>query len=58
LKALVPLALADSTKLDAVLGRLLRLRIGQLGDAQIAEAIRICAEQLTGGRPWEFGSWR
>jgi hypothetical protein len=58
LKALVPLALVDGTTLDAVLGRLLRLDGGRLGDDQVAEAVRICARQLATGRPWEFGSWR
>ena len=58
LKALVPLALADSTTLDAVLGRLLRLDGSLLGDDQVAAAVHICAQQLATGRPWEFGSWR
>jgi hypothetical protein len=58
LKALVPLALADSATLDAVLGRLLRLHLGLLDDGQVAKAVGICAQQLATGRPWEFGAWR
>jgi hypothetical protein len=57
LKSLVPLALVDGTTLDAVLGRIFRLRAGHLSDKEVAEAIRICSDQLTTGRPWEFGKW-
>jgi hypothetical protein len=44
--------------LDAILGRVFRLRMDQLSDQEVAEAIRICTEGLTTGRPWEFGQWR
>jgi hypothetical protein len=57
LKRLVPMALLDATTLDAILGRIFRLRMGQLSDQEVAEAIRICTEGLTTGRPWEFGQW-
>jgi hypothetical protein len=56
LKALVPLTLGDATTLDAVLGRLFGLRIRQLSDEALSEAIRICAAHLTSGRPWRLGS--
>ncbi|MCZ7567096.1 MAG: AAA family ATPase [Ardenticatenaceae bacterium] len=60
LKTVVPLALADATTLDTVLGRLvgLFLRRGALDDAQLATAIDICATHLTTARPWELGKWR
>jgi hypothetical protein len=50
LKALVPLALADGTTLDAILGRLVGLRVQQLSDEDLDEAIRICTESLASGR--------
>jgi predicted ATPase len=53
--ALVPLALVDGTRLDAVLARLLGPRLAALSDAELAEAIRVCAEHLTTGRPWDVG---
>jgi hypothetical protein len=58
LKALVPLVLADGTTLDAVLGRIVGLRLRTLSDADLAEAIRICATSLATSKPWEFGKWR
>ena len=58
LKALVPMALADGTLLDAVLARLFGLCIGQLSDEDVAEAIRICMAHLATSRPWELGQWR
>ena len=53
LKALVPLALTDGTTLDAILGRLVGLRVQQLSDEDLDEAIRICTESLATGRPWD-----
>jgi hypothetical protein len=55
LKSLVPLALGHGTTLDAVLGRLFGLRVRQLTDEDLAEAVRICAVHLTTSRPWELG---
>lgn len=58
LKSLVPLVLDDSTSLDALIARIFRLRIKELSDNEVVEAIRICTKYLTTGRPWEFGQWR
>ncbi len=65
LKSLVLMMLADSTTLDAALGRLIGLRIHEhrmgarlFPDAELAEALAVCAEHFTTGRPWEFGQWR
>jgi hypothetical protein len=58
LKALIPLVLADSTTLDAVLGRLFGLRVRYLDDDELAEAIHACQEKLTTGRPWKLGQYR
>jgi len=55
LKALVPAALVDGTRLDSLLGRLFGLSLTRFDDAQVERAARLCAEQLTGGRPWEVG---
>ncbi len=57
LKLLVPLVMEDGTTLDAILGRIFRLCAGQLSDAEVFDAILICSEQLTTGRPWDFGKW-
>jgi hypothetical protein len=54
LKALVPLALADGTTLDAVLGRLVSARLSQLGELELTEAMKICTVDHTTGRPWEL----
>lgn len=56
LKALVPMTLGDGTTLDTTLGRLFSLRIKELSDDELAESIRICAADLTTGRPWQLGS--
>lgn len=65
LKSLVLMMLADSTTLDAALGRLFGVRIHEhrmgtrvFPDAELAEALAVCAEHFTTGRPWEFGQWR
>lgn len=65
LKSLVLMMLADSTTLDAALGRLfgLYIREHRMGtrlfpDAELAEALTVCTEHFTTGRPWEFGQWR
>jgi hypothetical protein len=58
LKALLPTALADGTMLDAILGRLFGLAIGQLSNAELLEAIRLCTTHFTSNRPWELGQWR
>ena len=53
---------ADSTTLDAALGRLVgpRIRVHRLGkrtsaDAELADALAVCTGHFTTGRPWEFG---
>lgn len=58
LKLLLPMALGNATTLDAILGRMIRLRMHSLSDDEISEAIAICAASLADGRPWEFGQWR
>ncbi len=64
LKALVLTMLADSTTLDATLGRLFGLRLREhrqgsavLDDSELLEALSVCSEHFTTGRPWEFGKW-
>lgn len=64
LKGLVLMMLADSTTLDTALGRLVGLRIREhwlgervFSDAELVEALAVCAEHFTMGRPWEFGQW-
>jgi hypothetical protein len=52
------MVLGDATTLDAILARIFRLRIKELSDDEIKEAICICTKSLTTGRPWEFGQWR
>jgi hypothetical protein len=51
LKRLVPTALADATTLDAVLGRLCGLGLGQLSDDDLAAAIGLCAAHFLIDRP-------
>lgn len=51
MKALVVMSLADGTTLDSVLGRLFGLCVRELSDKDLAEAVRICAADLTTGRP-------
>lgn len=46
LKKLVPMALADATTLDAVLGRLFGLSLSQLTRDDLADAVRICCVSL------------
>jgi hypothetical protein len=58
LKALVPLALFDSTTLDAVLARLLALRCGELQDQHLGAIVQLTAARFTTGRPWKLGQWR
>jgi energy-coupling factor transporter ATP-binding protein EcfA2 len=58
LKALVPLALFDSTTLDAILGRLLALRCGELQDQHLEAIVHLTTAEFTIGRPWKLGQWR
>jgi hypothetical protein len=58
LKALVPLALADGTTLDAILARLFAAGAHGLTDAEWAEAVAVCGSQFTLARPWELGQWQ
>jgi hypothetical protein len=53
LKKLVPTALADATTLDAVLGRLFGLSLGELTRDGLAEAVSICAAHFLTDRPGE-----
>jgi hypothetical protein len=52
LKTLAGMALSDGTALDAVLGRLFAIQLPQLSDSDLAEAMRICEQDLSYGRPW------
>jgi hypothetical protein len=58
LKALVPLALFDSTTLDTILGRLLALRCGELQDQHLEAIVHLTSSAFTTGRPWKLGQWR
>jgi hypothetical protein len=53
LRALVQLLLADSTTLDSVLARLFRVEMDKLADEALKDALIVCAEHFTEGRPWE-----
>ena len=58
-KQLVPLALSSATTLDTVLGRLFGPALGQLSNADLAEAIRVCTAYLLADQPgegWAKGS--
>jgi hypothetical protein len=60
LKSLTPIVLDsvdDSTALDALLARIVRLRIKKMNDSEVEELVRVCEKYLTTGRPWEFGQW-
>jgi hypothetical protein len=52
-KQLVPLALSSATTLDTVLGRLFGPALGQLSNADLAEAIRVCTTYLLVDQPGE-----
>ncbi len=54
LKALLPKALLDGTTLDAILGRLVGLRVRQFSEEELAEACQVCTKYLTTGRPWDL----
>ena len=55
LAGLIPIVLNDGATLDALLGRWIGPRLTQLADAELAEAIRLCAVYLLDLRPWEVG---
>jgi hypothetical protein len=57
LKALVPLVLLDGTTLDALVARVVGLRLRSLTDQDLEEAVAVCASKLATGRPWELGQW-
>jgi hypothetical protein len=59
LKGLMPWTVVDGTRLDSVLGRLVGLLIGKLGeeglpDEQLDEAIKMCRTSLATGQPWKL----
>jgi hypothetical protein len=56
LKALLPLALFDSTALDTVLGRLIGVLAADL-DQEMGDLVLLTSAELTTGRPWMLGSW-
>jgi hypothetical protein len=53
LKALVMAALSDGTTLDTLLGRLFGLNLKKLSDAQLTEALTLCADYFTTRSPWQ-----
>jgi hypothetical protein len=57
LKALVPVALFDSTALDTVLGRLVAVLTDDLGE-EMEDLVRLTSTEFTTGRPWKLGAWR
>ena len=56
LTALLPLLLHDGTTLDAVLGRLVGPHVQAFSDADLVEAIRLCAAYFLGDRPWDVAA--
>ncbi len=54
LKSLLPLALSSGTTLDAVLSRVVGVRLGQLDDAQLGRALEVCKTELATSEPWEL----
>jgi hypothetical protein len=57
-KALLSMTLADGTRLDALLGRLLGPVIHELSDSDLTEAACICADHFTSSQPWTLHQWR
>lgn len=57
-KALLSMTLADGTRLDALLGRLLGPGIHELSDSDLTEAIHLCAAHFTSSQPWKLRQWR
>jgi hypothetical protein len=53
LKALVTASLSDGTTLDTLLGRLFGLNLKKLSDAQLTEALTLCAEYFTTRPSWQ-----
>jgi hypothetical protein len=51
IKKVVLSALPSATTLDTVLGRLFGLSLGRLSDAELTEAVRLCASYLLVGLP-------
>ena len=58
LKALVPLALVDTTTLDAVLGRLVGACAREFANGDLEAIAELTVSDLSTGRPWTFGRWR
>jgi hypothetical protein len=53
LKLLVTAALNDGTTLDTLLGRLVGLNLKKLSDAQLAQALTLCADYFTTTLSWK-----
>jgi hypothetical protein len=58
LKTLVPLALFDTTILDAILARLMSVELRTLSDRDLGEVVELVTADFTTGRPWTHGQWR
>jgi len=57
-KALVPLALFDTTGLDAILARLVGADLRTLAEPPFRAVVELVTASFTGGRPWTHGQWR
>ena len=57
-KVLVPLALFDTTGLDAILASLLVGRLRALDQADFLTVADLVTAHFTSGRPWTHGQWR
>jgi hypothetical protein len=57
LKALVPMVLEDTTTLDAILGRVVGLRLRAMTDREVAKAAAVVETALMSGVPWAAGAW-
>ncbi|WP_433306561.1 hypothetical protein ACQP2F_21130 [Actinoplanes sp. CA-030573] len=55
---LVPLALADTTGLDALLARLVGAGLERRGDDEVRALAELTTQAFTTGRPWSSGQWR
>jgi hypothetical protein len=57
-KALIPLALFDTTGLDAILAQLVAVDLRALAEHDFRALVELVAANFTGGRPWTHGQWR
>lgn len=57
-KALVPLALFDTTGLDAILARLVAVDLRALTEPDLRAVVELVTANFTAGRPWTHGQWR